>query len=108
MPRNESVGPEVAAFAGVVVDNVEDHLDPRLVEAADHCAELVGVAVREVARLQRKVVVRVVSPVVHEPVAHQCPIVGNRVHRQQLDGRDPQLRDVIDHRRLAQSQERSA
>ena len=29
MPRSENVGPEVVAFAGMVIDHVEDHLDAR-------------------------------------------------------------------------------
>ena len=32
MPRNESVGPNSFAFRGVVVDDVEDHLDSGVVK----------------------------------------------------------------------------
>ena len=32
MPRNDSVGPEVVALGGVVVDDVQDHLDAGLVQ----------------------------------------------------------------------------
>ena len=39
MPRNASVGPG-AALRGVVVHHIEQHLEPRGVEAADHRLEL--------------------------------------------------------------------
>ena len=62
MPRKLIVGPEVVAFGGVVVDDVEDHLDAGLVERPDHGLELgdraAGVPVRRrtgsAARRSRK------------------------------------------------------
>ncbi len=40
MPRKPSVGPEVVALGGVVVDHVEDDLDARLVQGPHHQLEL--------------------------------------------------------------------
>ena len=40
MPRKFSVGPELVALGGVVVDHVEDHLDARLVQRLDRLLEL--------------------------------------------------------------------
>ena len=40
MPLNDSVGPELVAFGGVVVDHVEDHLDAGVVQRRHHLLEL--------------------------------------------------------------------
>ena len=40
MPRIDSIGPEVVALGGVVVDDVEDHLDAGGVERLHHRLEL--------------------------------------------------------------------
>ena len=40
MPRSDSVGPEVIAFGGVVVDHVEDHLEAGGVQRPHHHLEL--------------------------------------------------------------------
>ena len=40
MPRSDSVGPELVALGGVVVDDVEDHLDAGGVQRAHHHLEL--------------------------------------------------------------------
>ena len=58
--------PEVVALAGVVEDDVEDDLDPGLVERLDHVAELVMccavLGADTVARLRRHMGVGVVAP----------------------------------------------
>ena len=41
MPRKQSVGPMLVAFGGVVVDDVEDHLEPGGVQRLHHRLELV-------------------------------------------------------------------
>ena len=40
MPRNDSVGPELIAFGGVVVDDVEDDFDAGRVQRLHHRLEL--------------------------------------------------------------------
>ena len=40
MPLNDSVGPALVALGGVVVDDVEDHLDAGVVEVRHHLLEL--------------------------------------------------------------------
>ena len=40
MPLSDSVGPAVVALGGVVVDDVEDHLDARRVQRLHHLLEL--------------------------------------------------------------------
>ena len=45
-PRKLSVGTVLVAFAGVVVDDVEDDLDAGLVEGLDHLLEFVDLVAR--------------------------------------------------------------
>ena len=46
MPFIDSVGPEVVAFGGVVVDDVEDDFDPRVVQRLHHLLELLHLLAR--------------------------------------------------------------
>ena len=39
MPRNDSVGPDVIAFSAVIVNDVENDLDPGIVQALDRGLE---------------------------------------------------------------------
>ena len=69
MPRSESVGPELVALGGVVVDHVEDDLDAGRVQRAHHRLELAhrghAAASRwRVADVRREEAERVVAPVV--------------------------------------------
>ena len=61
---------EVVALGGVVVDDVEDHLDPRAVERLHHPLELAHLlavpAGRRVERVRREVADRAVAPVVRQ------------------------------------------
>ena len=66
MPLNDSVGPALVALRGVVVDDVENHLEAGVVKARDHLLELaqaVG-AVGGIARIGREEPDAVVAPVV--------------------------------------------
>ena len=67
-PLKASVGPEVVALGGVVVDDVEDHLDARLVQRADHRLELLHLLADARARcvlvVRGEEADRVVAPVV--------------------------------------------
>ena len=99
---------EVVALAGVVVDDVEDDLDARVVEPLDHRLELAhrlaGGAVADVGREEAD---GVVAPVVGEPALDEVAVVDVLVHRQQLDGGDAQVGEVVDRRRRAESRRRS-
>src|SRR4029453_7541780 len=59
-------GAEMVALRGVVVDDVEDHLDARIVQPRHHRLELVDAASGEIARLRRKEPDRVIAPIVYE------------------------------------------
>jgi hypothetical protein len=100
---------QLVAFGGVVVDHVHQHLDPRLVKAADHQLELVEVSVlREVALGRREEAERVVAPVVREPFVDEVPVVVEGLDRQELDRGDAELHEVVDHVVLRQPLEGAA
>ena len=100
----------VVALGGVVVDDVEDHLDARRVQRLDHRLELLHLALRlgadDVGQLARgdavagdRVAVvrgeegdRVVAPVVAQAALGEVVVVDELVHRHQLDGRDAERR----------------
>ena len=102
MPRNDSVGPEVVALGGVVVDDVEDDLDAGLVHRAHHRLELVDLpaerAGRRVGRVRREEADRVVAPVVGEPLLLQQGIVRELLHGHELDRGRADALQVLDDR----------
>ena len=107
MPRKLIVGTEVVALGGVVVDDVEDHLDAGLVKRPDHGLELRDGAARVLVR--RVLVVRceeaecVVAPVVSQSKVEQAVVVQELVHRHEFDRGDVQRFEVVDDRRMAQA-----
>ncbi len=99
-------GAELVAFGGVVVDDVEDDLDARLVQRANQGLELqhllatlpaggVGVVRCEEAD-------RVVAPVVGQAPLDQVVVLHELVHRHQLHGGDAEPAQVLDHGRVGQ------
>ena len=106
MPAERQRRAQVVALGGVVVDHVEDHLDPGLVQRPDHRLELQHLLA---AGAEAGVVVvrgeepdRVVAPVVAQTLLVQRRVVHELVHRHQLDRGHPQLPEVPDHRRVRQ------
>lgn len=92
--------PQMIAFARVVVDHVQDHLQPRAVEPPDHLLELPHGARRRggITRVGRKIGQRVVTPVVRQPPFDQMAIVHPVMDRQQLHGRHAQPPQMLQHR----------
>ena len=92
MPLKQSVGPELVALGGVVVDHVEDHLEAGRVQRLDHLLELddllAVVAGAGVAALRGEVADAVVSPVVGQALLDEVLRVDEVVHRHELDGGD--------------------
>ena len=95
MPRKERVGPEMVALRGVVVDDVQDHLEPRRVQPLDHGLELADAARRRITHVGREESYGVVAPVVLEPLIREMLVVHKRVDGHQLDGRHPELLEVL-------------
>ena len=93
---------EVVALGRVVVDDVEDHLDPRAVQRLDHPLELLHLLAppsgRRVQGVRSQVADRAVTPVVREPPRGQLVLVGDVVDRQQLDRGHAERGQVLERR----------
>ncbi len=92
---------QFVAFAGVVVDHVQDDLQARRVQPADGLAQFVR-AVLQVRGLGREERQRVVAPVVAQAAFQQETVLQEGVHRQQLDRGDAQALQVLDEARVGQ------
>ena len=94
--------PEVVPLGGVVVDDVEDHLDSGTVQRLDHALELTHLlavrAGRRVERVWREIADRGVSPVVRQSTPVEEALVRDVVHRQQLDGGHAERLEVLERR----------
>ena len=99
MPLKRQGRAEMVALGGVVVDDVDHHLDAGVVQAADHGLPLGEVAALQVARLRREEADRVVAPVVGELARDQVPVLDESVHRQELDRGHAEILQVVDHLR---------
>src|SRR5687767_1573624 len=90
--------PELVAFGGMVVDHVDDDLEPGVVEARHHLLEFLQRLRRVggVARVGREETDRVVAPVIRQLALEQKLIVDEGVHRQQLDRGHAERLDVRD------------
>jgi hypothetical protein len=82
----------------VVVDDIEDDLDPRPVQRADERLPLSDLASRSVSRavraLRREEADRVVAPVIGEPLLAEKVTDEALVNGQELDGIHPELDQV--------------
>ena len=95
------------AFRRVVVDDIEDHLDPRRVEGLHHLLELADLlAARAAARVlvvRREKADGVVAPVIAQASIEQMPIVHELVDRHQFDGADAKPLKIADGRRMGEA-----
>ena len=91
----------LVAFGGVVVDHVQDDLEPGVVEPRHHLLELAQAVggVGGVARIGREEADGVVAPVIGQSLLEQMAVVDEGVDRQQLDRGDAERLDVFDHLR---------
>jgi hypothetical protein len=91
---------QVIALCSVVVDHVEDDLEPRGVQRAHHPLELAHAACRCIRcrqpSLRREVADGVVAPVVRQPLFFEMPIGRVVMHRHQLHCRDADSFQVVD------------
>ena len=104
MPRKAQGRPQVVALGGVVVDDVEDDLDVRLVQRLDQRLELLhlltGRVGERVAVVRGEEADRVVAPVVREVLLDEGRVVDELVHGHQLDRGDAERRQVLDDGRV--------
>ncbi len=99
-----------AALAGVVVDHVQHHLDPGLVQRIDHRRELVQLRTRpaRISGVRREVAQGRVAPVVRPAGGRQQRFRGVRLHRQQLQRGHVQPAQMVDDRRMRHPGEAAA
>ncbi len=92
--------PALVALGGVVVDDVEEHLDAGRVQRADHGLELPDLLTAgttgAVARMGGEVAHRVVAPVVLHAAPEHVRLGDEVVHRHQLDRGDAEPDQVLD------------
>ena len=91
--------PPLVALTGVVVDHVQQNLDPGAVQGLHRPFELIQ---RAVARFGREKPHGVIAPMVVQSLGHQKPVVEKRIDRQQLHRRHPQRFQMLDQRRMPQ------
>ena len=100
-------GTGVVVLARVVEDDVDDHLEPGVVERADHrlaLADLLAAVTGRVARVRREPGDGVVAPEVAQAARPEGAAVHEVRHRQQLDRRHPEVEEVVDHRGVGQAE----
>jgi hypothetical protein len=99
--------PLMIAFGGVVVDDIEDHFDAGPVQRTHHLAELANlrrrIAMARILRVRRKESDGVVAPVIPQTSLDQESVVNELVDRHQLDGRDAELLQILDGRRMPEA-----
>ncbi len=92
--------PQMVALRGVVVDDVQDHFQPRQMQVPDHRLEFADFSAgrrrARITRVRREKRAGVVAPVIREAAIHQMPVVGMVMHRHQLYRGDAQIGQVPD------------
>ena len=97
----------VVVLAGVVEDDVDDHLEPGVVERAHHRLALVYLlapVTRCVARVRCEPGDGVVAPEVAQATRPEGAAVHEVRHREQLDRRHPEVEEVVDHGGVGQTE----
>ena len=95
--------PTLVALGRVVVDNIQDHLDPSIVEAGDHLLELADGPRRGDSAARARRTRSNYSPRSSAAPLQQVPVIKEGMDRQQLDRRDADAADVIDNVLVRQS-----
>ena len=96
--------PGLVALGRVVEHHVEHDLESGVVQRADHGLELGHRVVDRIAGIRREPRERVVTPVVRESALDQELLRHEGLARHQLDRRDADALQVIDHGRLRESE----
>ncbi len=106
-PPQAEGGAELVALGGVVVDDVEDHLDARRVQGQHHRLELPHLlapgARRRVVGVGGEVAERVVAPVVGQSPAQEVGLRHEVVDGHELHRGHAQVDQVVDHRGTGQA-----
>ena len=107
-PAKTQGRPQRVAFARMVVDHVQDHLDPGGMKAVDHALHLADAAPPQIARFGGEKADGLIAPVIAQPARHQKAVIDKGLHGQQFNGGDPQPDQMLQHRIGAQPQHGAA
>ncbi len=107
-PPERQRRPQLVAFAGVVEDHVEQHLDTGPVQPPDRHLHLVQRGGRQIGRLRREERQRAVAPEVAQAALDQEVILQEGVDGQQLHRRHAQLLQMPDEDRVGQRRKGAA
>ena len=100
-------GAEMIAFAGMVVDDVENDFEAGVVKAADHFAEFVRAARAEIGGVRAEEIQAVIAPVIGQALARQIELTDEGVYWHQFDGGYSQRLQVSDDLRPGEAGESS-
>src|SRR6516162_10066012 len=96
----------MVSLGGVVVDYVEDHLDPRSMQRLDHLLEFRNLLAKRSAarkaRVRSKKSNGVVAPIVGQPTPNQMPLRDRMMDGHELNCCDPEGLQIVEHRRKHQ------
>ena len=101
-------GAHMVALARVVVDNIQDHLDARIMQRCDSRAEIGDRVAGSVARLGYKEAERVVAPVIPQAALDEIAVIEKGMDGQEFDRADAELLQMRDRPGLRQSAKRAA
>ena len=100
-PAKGQRGAKLIAFGAVVIDHIQNHLDPSAVQIAHHGLHLAqGGGGGGIARIWHKKADCVVSPMVCKPLFNQKPIINKGLNGQKFDRRYPQALQMGNHGRV--------
>ena len=87
------------AFAGMVVDDIEEDLDPSPMQGVHHGFELHHLLPDDpragIADLGRKEAQGTVPPVIDSPLLHEMMLVEKLMHREQFQGGHAELVEIV-------------
>ena len=95
------------ALGGMVVNDIENHLDARFVKRLDHLFEflnlLADLTARGVFIVRRQITDRIVAPVVSQAALEQMRIVNKLMDGHELHCGDAETREIFDRFGMAQA-----
>ena len=92
----------------MVVDHVQDHLDPGGMKAVDHALHLADAAPPQIARLWREEADGLIAPVVAQAARDQKAVIDKGLHGHEFNGGDAQPHQMLQHRVGAKAQHGAA
>ena len=96
-PPKTQRGAALITFGRMIVDDIKNDLDPRLVEPVNHVAKAMQTSGAKIARFRRKKSDRIIAPIVAQPPFNKKFVIYKGVHWQQLDGLHTKAGQMFQH-----------